>query len=71
MGPTFMKRNLILLTFSFCLFLSAARHARADWGVCEDSPENPTLVLAGLAGGAYAISAVRTRLRARRRTKIQ
>jgi XrtJ-associated TM-motif-TM protein len=46
----------------------AALPARAQSG-CEDSPENPTLVLAGLAGGVFAISSLRTRLRARRAPK--
>ncbi len=38
-------------------------------GGCNDSPENPTLILAGLAGGAYAISAVRMKIRARKAAK--
>jgi len=48
----------------------AAIPARAQGG-CDDSPENPTLILAGLAGGAYAISNVRTRIRARKAQKNQ
>jgi len=66
-----MKKNMVLLALSLCLLFSATRYARADFGACEDSPENPTLVLAGLASGAFAISTVRTRIRARRRTNIQ
>jgi XrtJ-associated TM-motif-TM protein len=46
----------------------AAIPARAQGG-CDDSPENPTLILAGLAGGAYAISNVRMKIRARRAAK--
>jgi XrtJ-associated TM-motif-TM protein len=45
-------------------------HAQGNGG-CEDSPENPTLILAGLAGGAYAISNLRTRIRARKAPKNQ
>ena len=33
---------------------------------CDDSPENPTLILAVLAGGGYGANSVRERLRARR-----
>jgi len=36
------------------------------FGGCEDSPENPTLILAGLAAGAFAINSLRLRLRAPR-----
>jgi XrtJ-associated TM-motif-TM protein len=60
-------KNVLLLLSLLCA-LTVAVPARAQGG-CDDSPENPTLVLAGLAGGAYAISAVRTRLRARRTLK--
>jgi XrtJ-associated TM-motif-TM protein len=65
-GRNCMKNVLLLL--SLLCALTVAVPARAQGG-CDDSPENPTLVLAGLAGGAYAISAVRTRLRARRTLK--
>jgi XrtJ-associated TM-motif-TM protein len=71
MGRFVMKKNMMLLALFVCLVFSASRCARADFGACEDSPENPTLVLAGLASGAFAISAVRTRIRARQRPKIQ
>lgn len=35
-------------------------------GGCTNSPENPTLVLAGLAGGVYGLRSLRTYLRARK-----
>ena len=54
-----------ILSVALAVSLMAAIPARAQSG-CEDSPENPTLVLAGLAGGVFAISSLRTRLRARR-----
>lgn len=38
-------------------------------GGCDGSPENPTLILAGLAGGVYAVSSMRTRLSARHADK--
>jgi XrtJ-associated TM-motif-TM protein len=61
-----MKKTFLLTALAFALI--AAIPARAQGG-CEDSPENPTLILAGLAGGAYAISSLRIRMRARRATK--
>ena len=35
-------------------------------GGCADSPENPTLILAALAGGVYGARTLRTHLRARK-----
>lgn len=35
-------------------------------GGCDDSPENPTFILAMLAGGVYGANTLRDRLRARR-----
>jgi XrtJ-associated TM-motif-TM protein len=59
-----------ILSVALAVSLMAAIPARAQNG-CEDadSPENPTLVLAGLAGGVFALSSLRTRLRARRAPK--
>jgi XrtJ-associated TM-motif-TM protein len=62
-----MKKLLFLICFTFALLIVAVpAHAQ---GGCDDSPENPTLILAGLASGAYGISAIRTRMRARRSSK--
>ena len=63
-----MKKTLLLTALAFAMI--AATPARAQDG-CDDSPENPTLILAGLARGAYAVSSMRTRLRARRASKNQ
>jgi XrtJ-associated TM-motif-TM protein len=57
-----------ILSVALAIPLVAALPARAQVG-CDDSPENPTLVLAGLAGGVFAVSSLRTRLRARRSPK--
>jgi XrtJ-associated TM-motif-TM protein len=57
-----------ILSVALAIPLIAALPARAQSG-CDDSPENPTLVLAGLAGGVFAVSSLRTRLRARRSPK--
>jgi len=61
-----MKKAILSLALALPLIL--ALPARAQSG-CEDSPENPTLVLAGLAGGVFAVSSIRTRVRARRAPK--
>jgi XrtJ-associated TM-motif-TM protein len=61
-----MKKAILSLALAIPLIV--ALPARAQIG-CDDSPENPTLVLAGLAGGVFAISSLRTRLRARRTPK--
>lgn len=61
-----MKKTFLLTALAFAMI--AAIPARAQGG-CDDSPENPTLILAGLAGGAYAISSVRMKIRARRGAK--
>lgn len=61
-----MKKSLLLAVLVFAA--TVALPARAQSG-CDDSPENPTLILAGLAGGAFAVSSMRTRLRARRANK--
>jgi XrtJ-associated TM-motif-TM protein len=49
------------------LFLVAARVLQAQTG-CTDSPENPTVVLALVGGAGTFFSAVRARVRARRRS---
>lgn len=61
-----MKKAILSLALAIPLIV--ALPARAQDG-CVDSPENPTLVLAGLAGGVFAVSSLRTRLRARRTPK--
>ena len=61
-----MKKTILSLALALPLFLALPAHAQSG---CEDSPENPTLVLAGLAGGVFAVSSLRTRLRARRAPK--
>jgi XrtJ-associated TM-motif-TM protein len=61
-----MKKLLLLVPLA--IVISGSIPARAQFGGCDDSPENPTLLLAGLAGGAYAISSLRIRFRARRKS---
>ena len=65
-----MKKTLLLTALAFAMI--AAKPARAQGGcVDSNSPENPTLILAGLAGGVFAVSSLRTRIRARRAPKKQ
>ena len=60
-----MKRSIYL--FLGCgLVLLVALPLRAHTG-CTDSPENPTAVLALVGGAGALFSAVRARIRARRK----
>jgi len=70
-GLKHMKKLLLYASLSISLALCTSVTAHAQLGGCEDSPENPTLILAGLATGAFAVSSVRTRIRARRKAKEQ
>ena len=63
-----MKKAILSLALALPLILALPARAQGPIG-CEDSPENPTLVLAGLAGGVFAVSSIRTRVRARRAPK--
>jgi XrtJ-associated TM-motif-TM protein len=62
-----MMKNLLpqIATVAMLLTLGAVSAHAQGFGGCGDSPENPTLVLAGLASGAFAVSQVKMRLRAR------
>jgi XrtJ-associated TM-motif-TM protein len=60
-----MKKFFLLTALILAL---ATLPARAQGG-CDDTPENPTLILAGLASGVFAVSTARTRFRARRASK--
>jgi XrtJ-associated TM-motif-TM protein len=64
------KLLLAAVLFSLCALAHPAL-AQHSAGGCGDSPENPTVILAGLASGAYALSAVRTRFRARKARQTQ
>jgi len=55
-----------VLALALIVALPARAQSGNGFGGCDDSPENPTLILAGLAGGAFAINSLRLRLRARR-----
>ena len=66
-----MKKLLLYAALFSSVALYTTTPARAQFGGCDDSPENPTLIIAGLASGAFAISQVRTRMRANRKSKDQ
>ena len=61
-----MRSFLAVLALALVVALPARAQAGNGFGGCDDSPENPTLILAGLAGGAFAINSLRLRLRSRR-----
>ena len=63
-----MKKHALAALLLLALGAAFPLHAQSG---CDDSPENPTLILAGLAGGAFAVSNIRTRLRARRVSRHQ
>ena len=66
MNKAILSKAILSVALAFPLVFALPAHAQ---GGCENSPENPTLVLAGLAGGVFAASSLRTRLRARRAPK--
>jgi XrtJ-associated TM-motif-TM protein len=53
-----MKKNLLILGFAFAL--AAALPLRAQNG-CVDSPEDPTVVLALVAGAGAVVASLRSR----------
>ena len=59
-------KKLMGLVFLGVALMVVALPAKGQGG-CDDSPENPTLILAGLAGGVYAVKTVRMRLKSRGR----
>jgi XrtJ-associated TM-motif-TM protein len=61
-----MKKTLLFTALAVAMIVAIP--ARAQSG-CEDTPENPTLILAGLASGVYGANQLRMRLRARRAAK--
>ena len=61
-----MKKTLLLTALAITLIV--AKPARAQGG-CDDTPENPTLILGGLASGVFALNSLRTRYRASRIVK--
>jgi XrtJ-associated TM-motif-TM protein len=61
-------RKLIRFAVRCALLLLVAVPLYGQGG-CEDSPENPTLVLALVAGVGAVFSAVRTRVKARRQVR--
>lgn len=61
-----MKKALLLSLWCAAI-LSVSVPLYAQTG-CNDSPENPTIVLALVGGAGALFSAVRTRLKARRKS---
>ena len=59
-------KNTALVVLGVAFMLLVAAPLRAQTG-CTDSPENPTGVLALVGGAGALFSAVRARMKARRR----
>ena len=57
-------KMLSLMTLAISVLLVAT--PAFALGGCADSPENPTLILAALAGGVYGARTLRIHLRARK-----
>jgi XrtJ-associated TM-motif-TM protein len=62
--------KLSLLAFCLAFFLCASISLHAQTG-CEDSPENPTIVLALVGSAGALFSTVRSRLKTRRKSSSQ
>jgi XrtJ-associated TM-motif-TM protein len=58
------NRSFVLLCFALLFLVALPLHAQTG---CDDSPENPTVVLALVGGAGAMFSIVRARLRARSR----
>jgi XrtJ-associated TM-motif-TM protein len=64
-----MKKSMIvLLGCAVMVLVAAPLYGQSG---CTDSPENPTVVLALVGGAGAFFSAVRARVRARRRSSRQ
>jgi XrtJ-associated TM-motif-TM protein len=63
------KKSAFSLIAAASLFALTVRSAFAQISGCVDSPEDPTVVMALLGGGAAAVQFVWSRFRARRRQK--
>ena len=59
-----MRKRSLFTVLGLVLLCTVPAFAQAG---CDDSPENPTLILAALAGGVFSANSLRTRFRARRR----
>ena len=60
------KTALTFLALVALLLVAAPLHAQTG---CDDSPENPTVILALVGGAGALLSTLRTRLRSRRSHK--
>ena len=69
--PRTITMNRSLLNFLWvALLLSVALPLRAQGG-CDDSPENPTVVLALVGSAGALFSTIRARLKARRNSSAR
>ena len=61
-----MKKSSLFAVLAVALLCTLPALAQSG---CDDSPENPTLILAALAGGVYSANSLRMRLRSRRQPR--
>jgi XrtJ-associated TM-motif-TM protein len=59
-----MKKSTLLLFGSLLLISAVSAHAQNG---CDDSPENPTAILALVGSAGAILASVRTRVRSRRK----
>jgi XrtJ-associated TM-motif-TM protein len=63
------KPSLVLFGFAFLLACALPLHAQGGetgTGTCDDSPENPTAILAVVGTAGAFLASARTRYKARR-----
>jgi XrtJ-associated TM-motif-TM protein len=66
---TYMKKSLLLFGFAFLLSVALPLHAQdggVSSGTCDDSPENPTAILAVIGSAGAFVASARVRIKARR-----
>jgi len=66
-----MKKHFLLLGFALCFSAALPLHAQGgeiSTGTCDDSPENPTIVLAVVGSAGAFLASARARIKARRVT---
>jgi XrtJ-associated TM-motif-TM protein len=65
-----MKKSILLLGFALIFSAALPLHAQGGTivtdGDCDDSPENPTVILAAVGSAGAFLASARARIKARR-----
>jgi XrtJ-associated TM-motif-TM protein len=61
-----MKKTFLILSSIALLSVALPLHAQDGPGGCDDSPENPTAILAAVGSAGVLLSSLRVRIKARR-----